>query len=88
MSRDNKPSPPRDEDDWFVPKLFGIGATPATWQGWALTLGTIGLVVLDMRFVEPRLTRLIVAAGLILALTAISWHKTAGGWRWRWGTRD
>ena len=24
---------------WFRPKRFGYGAVPATWQGWAATLG-------------------------------------------------
>jgi hypothetical protein len=23
---------------WFKPKRYGYGATPVTWQGWALTL--------------------------------------------------
>jgi len=26
---------------WFKPKRYGYGATPATWQGWAVTLGTV-----------------------------------------------
>ena len=26
---------------WFKPKRYGYGATPVTWQGWAVTLGTV-----------------------------------------------
>lgn len=82
------PPPHRDEDYWFVPKLFGVGATPVTWQGWALLLGTALLLGLDMALIESRLVKLVIALALIVALIAISAHKTAGGWRWRWGTRD
>jgi hypothetical protein len=30
---------------WFRPKQYGYGATPTTWQGWALTLGTVAVMV-------------------------------------------
>ena len=82
------PPPHGDEDYWFVPKLFGFGATPVTWQGWALLLGTALLLGLDLAIVEARLVKVVIALGLIVAMIAISAHKTAGGWRWRWGTRD
>jgi hypothetical protein len=26
---------------WFRPKRFGYGATPITWQGWAVTIATV-----------------------------------------------
>jgi hypothetical protein len=26
---------------WFRPKRYGYGATSITWQGWAVTLGTV-----------------------------------------------
>lgn len=82
------PPPHRDEEYWFAPKLFGLGATPVTWQGWALLLGTALLLGLDLAVIELRLVKLVIAIALIVALIAISAHKTAGGWRWRWGTRD
>ena len=82
------PPPHRDDDYWFVPKLFGLGATPVTWQGWALVLGAVALVALDMRFVEPRLVKIVIAIALLVTLTGVSAHKTAGGWRWRWGGRN
>jgi hypothetical protein len=79
------PPPHRDDDYWFVPKLFGFGATPITWQGWALTIGMVTLVILDARFVEPTLVKVVVEIGVIVGFIAIAAHKTAGGWRWRWG---
>ena len=30
---------------WFKPKRYGYGATPVTWQGWAVTLGTVRAMV-------------------------------------------
>lgn len=30
---------------WFRPKTFGFGWTPVTWEGWAVTLGAVLLVV-------------------------------------------
>jgi len=30
---------------WFRRKLFGWGWIPATWQGWALTLGYVALIL-------------------------------------------
>jgi hypothetical protein len=29
------------ERHWFRPKSFGYGWTPITWEGWALTLGSM-----------------------------------------------
>jgi hypothetical protein len=34
------------EGYWFKRKLYGWGWTPATWQGWAITLAYIVFVVL------------------------------------------
>lgn len=31
---------------WFKRKLYGWGWEPATWQGWSITLGYIGLMLL------------------------------------------
>ena len=34
---------------WFKPKRYGYGATPITWEGWAVTLGTvIAMVVVSV----------------------------------------
>ena len=71
---------------WFVPKLFGIGATPVTWQGWALTAGFAALLLLDIRFVPVPVAQVVIALALTAAFTVICVRTTQGGWRWRWGS--
>ncbi|MCM8730931.1 hypothetical protein ACFO8O_08160 [Hephaestia sp. GCM10023244] len=73
---------------WFAPKLFGIGATPVTWQGWALTLGFVVLLIAAIRLLPSDTTRIIVAVVLTLTFIVISWRKTDGGWGWHWGLPD
>ncbi len=70
---------------WFAPKVFGIGATPVTWQGWALTLGFAGLLVLDVVFMPETIARVGVGVSLAVAFLVICIRKTQGGWRWHWG---
>lgn len=41
IERDGGPRRP-----WFRPKRFGFGWTPATWQGWLVTIGGAGLIAL------------------------------------------
>jgi hypothetical protein len=79
---------------WFRPKRYGYGATPTTWQGWAVTLGTVAAMVavsLFLRLTQPHywaLAALIAFDVLALAFLAfVSWSKTEGGWRWRWSDR-
>jgi hypothetical protein len=33
---------------WFTPKRDGYGATPVTWEGWALTVGIVAVVALPI----------------------------------------
>ena len=73
---------------WFAPKLFGIGATPVTWQGWALTLGLSAALLLDIRFLPGNASKIIVGLTLIAAYVTVASRKTDGGWRWRWGSND
>ena len=76
---------------WFRPKQYGYGATPVTWQGWALTVAVMA---------DGRPTRCMVpyfADGSPWAsslsrlmrrhrgLWIIGRRKTDGAWRWRWG---
>jgi O-antigen/teichoic acid export membrane protein len=79
---------------WFRPKRYGYGATPTTWQGWALTLATVAIIV-AATFTVMRHTALeaVFWVGVaidfvaILVLVEISRRKTDGEWRWRWGDR-
>jgi len=73
---------------WFAPRLFGYGATPVTWQGWALVLGFVALILALYTVLPDDLTRVIVSIVLAVPLVIIAYVKTDGGWRWRWGARD
>jgi hypothetical protein len=81
---------------WFKPKRYGYGATPTTWQGWALTVGFAvavfalawGLFGFD-RSAEPGAASFafffVGVAILVAALWVIAKRTTDGEWRWRWG---
>ena len=72
--------------EWFAPKRYGLGATPVTWQGWALTLGLVGILILLSRTFAGRPILLFAAAvPLVVAFVVIVARTTRGGWHWRWG---
>ncbi len=75
------------EGYWFAPKLYGLGATPVTWQGWVLTLGGVAALLLDIHQVQPLLPKIVIGIAVIVTFTVIAWRKTDGGWHWRWGRR-
>ena len=77
---------------WFKPKRYGYGATPATWQGWAFTFGTVAAMVavsLALRLTDKHAWALAVLiafdAAAIVFLFVVSRAKTDGELRWRWG---
>ncbi len=73
------------EGYWFAPKLFGVGATPVTWQGWAVTLVYVAAMLATLRLLPGIVPRVIVCIALTLAYMSIAARKTEGGWPWRWG---
>jgi hypothetical protein len=78
-----------DGPEWFVPKRYGYGATPVTWQGWALTFGFVAIVVLLSIIFRHRMILLFAApAPFLIAFIVICARTTKGGWRWRWGDDD
>src|SRR3982750_4823459 len=79
-----------DGRDWFAQKRYGYGAgLPISWQGWALLIGYIALVV-AAGFLIPRTVGVYISIVTILppALIVIAARTTQGGWRWRWGDPD
>jgi hypothetical protein len=77
---------------WFRPKRYGYGATPTTWQGWLLIAGIVLAMVavsLYLRLTAHSLwglAALLVFNAVALAILAVvSYRKTEGEWRWRWG---
>jgi hypothetical protein len=80
-----------DREAWFRPKSHGYGAgLPFKWQGWALIIAYIGLVIgifvaddLNDGIVHPvSVIAVLLASALFVA---IAHRRTEGGWRWHWG---
>ena len=83
---------------WFAPKTHGYGATPVTWEGWALVAAfaaaVIGAAWIFLfrdggapgpgQLVPFAATVAVLAVGLIL----VSKAKSSAEWRWRWGETD
>ena len=77
---------------WFRQKKFGYGATPNTWQGWALSI-VGGLLLLVVVVTGPSirdnvlraLWMILGSAAVVVPTTIIAYLKTEGGWRWRNG---
>jgi membrane protein YdbS with pleckstrin-like domain len=81
---------------WFRPKRYGYGATPVTWEGWALTVGIVAVVALPIVAMNLLADRSNVGAWLAWAafiviavfwMVRISRQRTDVKWRWRWGQR-
>ena len=79
-----------DGPEWFAPKRYGYGSgMPIAWQGWAVTVAYIAIVLIAIRFVPSRpiiiLAVIVPATATLMVITA---RTTRGGWRWRWGKTD
>jgi hypothetical protein len=74
---------------WFRPKKLGWGAAPATWQGWAVTIGFAALAALIANTAQHRGPDwLWLFVPLTLGFVWLAWVKTDGDWGWRWGSDD
>lgn len=71
---------------WFKPKTYGYGATPSSWEGWALTIGFILSLLIVVKY--TLYNQYLFFAWLII-LSTLLWiiakNKTDGKWAWRWG---
>ena len=79
---------------WFKPKRYGYGVTPTSWEGWAVTLGVVALVVVSVITMNVLVGRSDFAAWMIwaAAVAAVTFGfvrvakgRTEGEWHWRWG---
>jgi hypothetical protein len=73
---------------WFRVKRYGFGAgVPCSWEGWALVAAFLIIVIVSGAVLADRNPML--HWGVVLASTAIvlvvSWRKSDGPWKWRWG---
>jgi hypothetical protein len=79
-----------DGPEWFAPRRYGYGAgLPISWQGWALTIGYI-LILVGLALTLSRHPLELVFALIFptVAFIVISARTTRGGWRWRWGKEE
>lgn len=83
------------EGYWFKRKAFGWGWTPATWQGWGVTILFVFLIIgnalrleLDgVQGAEAAGYFILQTAGLVFLLIAICWRKGESP-KWQWGLPD
>lgn len=79
------------EGYWFKRKLYGWGWTPATWQGWLLTLGFIVIVVAFAFTIDENSPpeEIMFTFFLPLILLTVSFitiaYKTGEKPKWSWG---
>jgi hypothetical protein len=79
-----------DGPEWFARKRYGYGAgLPISWQGWALTIGYV-LLMIGVAIALNKRPLLLVAADIppTVAFITICARTTKGGWRWRWGGKE
>jgi hypothetical protein len=80
---------------WFRPKAYGYGATPTTWQGWAVVAASVIVIVAAALLIlnygghsrGAYVAFFAVEAVVLAALWIVCRRKTDGEWRWRWGGR-
>ena len=79
-----------DGPEWFAPKRYGYGSgLPISWQGWAIMLGFLAIVLpAAFCFATRPLVLFAILIPVTVALTVITSRTTRGGWRWRWGEDD
>jgi len=75
-----------DSPEWFSAKRYGYGSgPPISWQGWAITVGFVALVICTSLLLKDRPLQLIaVCVPLTIIFMVICARTTRGGWRWRW----
>ncbi len=76
---------------WFKRKLYGWGWTPASWQGWAVTLLYLALLIglaltIDESAPANELALMLFLPLILLTATLIAiCYKTGEKPKWTWG---
>jgi hypothetical protein len=80
---------------WFKPKKYGYGASPSTWEGWALTAAYCLIVwacaagiATHVHLASVIVPCAIVAAAATIALVVVAMKKTEGRWGWNAGSKQ
>lgn len=77
---------------WFKAKNYGWGWYPATWQGWFILLGYVGLVVWltgemnnELNSMGDRALGFFVSLIFLTTTLILICYQTGEPPRWRWG---
>jgi hypothetical protein len=77
---------------WFKNKTYGYGWTPATWQGWLITIAYVVILIVFVLSVdwnnEKEVMLMFVLPSIIVTTAFIGIaYKTGEKPRWQWGKR-
>ena len=81
------------EGYWFKRKLYGWGWTPATWQGWSITLIYLGLVIAlaisanNYTEFDAFLFKFIIPVVVLSAFLIHLCYARGEKPRWQWGVK-
>jgi len=76
---------------WFPAKQYGWGwGFPATWQGWAVLVGYLLLLVAGFPLIALKVNVIfyVVYVDILSTILVIICWCTGEPTRWRWGKRD
>ena len=83
---------------WFIPKLYGYGYVPISWEGWLVLLFIIGFITLSSYLnnffdfdtgpnTKDILGYILEITLFILAINPFMKSKTKGQVKWNWGNK-
>jgi len=90
--------PQEEKKYWFIPKPYGIGVIPVTWEGWGVSL-LFGAFIFGLAWwnglvqeVEPVSIKAVFLFLFEVTLSMfgfihITKDRVEGGLKWRWGLK-